>query len=109
MTSRAKFLLVGAGLVVLGLVVMFFVDSRGPEPELVCVSESADSSGFADEDQGNCPVSIDSYDEWSEWNSSPRWSAVGAVALVLAGVVVGVIGLFRRPRADEESGAGGTQ
>ena len=91
--TKKKLLLVAAVMVVLGAVLMAL--PRFGEPDLVCVSEGEPSSGFADADQGNCPVSIESYHEYAEWSSGPVWTRIGGLVLVVGGLGVGVTGLVR--------------
>jgi hypothetical protein len=108
--TKKKLLLVAAALVVLGAVLMAL--PRFGEPDLVCVSEGEPSSGFADADQGDCPVSIESYNEYAEWNSGPVWTRIGGLVLVVGGLGVGVTALVRgrgsrtAPEPSQESSTG---
>jgi hypothetical protein len=91
---------VAAALIVIGVVLMA-VPTPG-EPKLQCVSQSAPSSGFTDADQDDCPVSVESYEEYAEWSSGPRWDNVAGLVLVVAGLgtaVVAGVKARRRPTA----------
>lgn len=84
-----------AVLIVVGIALLV-IPTPG-EPGLKCVSESSQSSGFVDEDQDNCPVSIESYDDYREWESGPKIDNIVGLVLVLAGfVAVGVAVVKRR-------------
>ncbi|MDO5344043.1 MAG: hypothetical protein Q4F02_04010 [Candidatus Saccharibacteria bacterium] len=39
----------------------------GPKPRFECVSRGVPSSGFSDKSQGNCPISIESYNKVIDW------------------------------------------
>jgi hypothetical protein len=89
-----------AALLVLGIALLV-IPSPG-EPSLQCVSESAPSSGFTDADQDNCPVSIESMNEYSDWSSGPRWDNIAGLVLIVAGLGTGgaaVVKARRKPTA----------
>ena len=91
MTSKAKkLLIVAAALVVAG--VLAFALQPG-EPEAVCVQEGTPSSGFVDEDQGGCPISIESYEEIADYRSAPKPFRIAGLLLLVAGVGAGVAAL----------------
>ena len=98
MTKRL--LAVAAALVVVGVVVILL--QPGP-PEAECVPEGTPSSGFVDTDK-DCPISQESWDEISEWNSSPKPFRIAGALLVLVGIVTGVVALVvgRRRGGDAE-------
>lgn len=92
---------VAAVLVVLGVVLM--VMPTPGEPDLVCAPEGAPSSGFADGDQDDCPVTIESMNEYNDWASGPRWDNIAGLVLVVAGLGtagVAVVKARRRPASD---------
>jgi hypothetical protein len=92
-STKKKLLLVAAVMLVVGIFLMV-LPSPG-EPALECVPEGQPSSGFRDADQDNCPVSIESYNDYAEWSSSPKWDNIGGLVLVLGGLGVGVTALVR--------------
>jgi len=94
MALRGKLLITALILVIIGLVGMFAIDSRGPEPDFVCVEQGEPSSGFTDLENDECPISIESFNEWSDWNSQPRVSAIIGITVVIVGLGVGVTGLI---------------
>lgn len=100
MTARAKFLIIGLGLVLLGALFIFVFDFRGAEPAFECVPENAASSGFADPDQGGCPVGMESYNAWNDWHTSFRWNSIVGAVLFLGGLAAAAIGLTKRPKAE---------
>ena len=61
-----------------------------------CVTDEPVSSGFSDPNQGDCPVTIESYEARSRWESQ-GWlgeSAYPVRKVAAAGVVLGIIGLI---------------
>lgn len=92
--NRTKLLLVAAVLIVAG-VMLFALKPSGPEA--VCVSDNTPSSGFIDEEK-DCPISIESYNEIREFKSGPQWFNIGGLVFVLAGVGVGVYALVKSRR-----------
>ncbi len=99
--TRSKKLVIAAVLVVVG-VILLLLPTPG-EPELECTSADGPTSGFTDEDQGGCPVSIESYDEYSEWSSSPRWDNIAGLVLVVLGLGYGGVALLRKPRTSRDT------
>lgn len=102
MSGKIKLLIVALVLILGGGLAAAFGDTRGPEPELVCVSENGPTSGFTDSSQGDCPVSIESFNEWSDWYSAAQpvkgvGVIVAGVGIVLAGGV-GVTALVQKSR-----------
>lgn len=96
MSARAKLLIAALGLVIMGLIGIFAIDPRGAEPELICVKEGQPFSGWRDSEQNNCPVSDESYAQWSDWDNQGRWTAGIGVILVGAGAGVGVVSFMKR-------------
>jgi len=96
MSTRAKLLIAALGLVIVGLISVFAIDPRGAEPELVCVKEGQPFSGCRDSEQNNCPVSDESYAQWSDWDSQGRWTAGLGGILIVGGVAVGVVSMMKR-------------
>ncbi len=97
MIQKHKLLLVAGVMLLLGVILMV-VPTPG-EPALECVSGDGPTSGFTDESQGNCPVSIESFNAYSEWSSRPKWDNIAGLVLVLGGVGVGVTALVRGRRS----------
>ena len=102
MSNKLKLLIVALVLIVGGVLAMAFGDTRGEPPALECVAEGQPSSGFVDHDQNDCPVSVESWDEYAEWVSQPRpVIAVGflaALAGVGLGIGVGVTAIVQKAR-----------
>ncbi len=76
--------------------VLAFFLQPGPPP-LECAPDSGVTSGFYDGDK-NCPISIESMNEYGDYSSSPKPFRIAGLVLVLAGLVVAVVGLFRKPK-----------
>lgn len=95
----SKLFAVSVALVLIG-VVTIFLQPGGPEAE--CVPDGAPSSGFVDEESG-CAISAESFDEISDYNSSPKPFRIVGLLLIVAGVVVAVVATVRRVRS---SGSG---
>ena len=98
MTSRSILLTVGAILLVAGLAGAFLLDSRGPEPALECVEEGAPFSGYRDDQQGDCPVSDESYETWNAWQRQSNTFAGIGFSLAAIGVLTMIAGVVIRPR-----------
>ncbi|WP_375000496.1 hypothetical protein [Aeromicrobium sp. CTD01-1L150] len=79
-------LLVAGALVALGVVA--FVLQPGP-PDGECVPDGQPSSGYVDEESG-CNISIESFEEIMDHESSPKWFRIAGLLLVVAGVVTAV-------------------
>ncbi len=102
MTRRATLLVISGALLLVGIA-LFVLPTPG-EPSLDCVAEGQPSSGFADADQGDCPISIESYDAYREWASGPRWDNIAGLVLVLGAIGTGVAALVVA-RKDERRAA----
>ena len=98
MTKRL--LTVAAALVAVGVVLI--VLQPGP-PEAECVPEGTPSSGFVDTDQ-DCPISQESWERISDWESSPKPFRIAGALVILAGIVTGGVALVagRRRRGDAD-------
>jgi len=91
---RARLLSVAAVLIVLGA--LSFILQPGP-PDGECAPEGTISSGFVDEDK-DCPLTIESWDEIADYESSPKPFRIAGLVLVVAGLGVGAVALIRRPK-----------
>lgn len=69
---------------------MAFGDTRGEPPALECVAEGMPSPAFVDHDQGGCPISNESWDEYADWLAQPRPLILVGFFATLAGVGLGV-------------------
>lgn len=98
MTSRSIMLIIGAILLVAGVLAPVFLDSRDPEPSLECVEEGTPFSGFYDEKQDNCPVSDESYETWTEWNKEKNVFLLAGIVTAIIGAGFLVAGAIIRPR-----------
>lgn len=87
MTKKAKLLLVSALVMVVGIFGIFFFDTKGPEPKLVCAPANGPTSGFSDSSQGDCPVSIESYNTWREWRSGPNPGRIAGLGIAVIGLI----------------------
>ncbi len=102
--KKSRILLAAAAvLVVLGVVLM--VMPTPGEPELVCAPAGAPSSGFADGDQDDCPVTIESANEYNDWASGPRWDNIAGLVLVVVGLGTGVVALVTARRRTPDAAA----
>lgn len=85
--TKAVWLLASAALIVAG--VALFALQPGP-PEPVCATDPHQASGFADPQQ-NCPISIDSFNQIREDETSPKWFRIAGVLTGLAGVILAIV------------------
>lgn len=92
-STKLVLLGVAGGLLLLG-VLSFVLQPGPPDPE--CAAPGAPSSGFVDEDNPDCAITIESFEEIREYETSPKLFRIAGAGLVLAGLVVGVIGLVKR-------------
>lgn len=104
-SSRLVLFPTAAVLIVAGTLSMIFLDSRGSPPVLVCAEEGGPTSGFADPTQGNCPTTIESFNAFAQWSSSPNLFAIAGLLAVLIGVVVGIIALVTTLRSARKAKA----
>ena len=94
--TKSIWLLVSGALILLG--VALFALQPGP-PERVCATDPNVTSGFTDPVQ-DCPISIDSFNEIREYESSPKWFRIAGLGLVIVGVVLGAVTMFRKRRRE---------
>lgn len=92
MTKKSALILAGA-LIVLGII-CFPLQNLG-KPDAECVPEGSPSSGFVDDESG-CAISIESWEEISDWNSGPKLFRIAGLILIVGGVGVGIYGLTRK-------------
>lgn len=90
MSNKLKLLIVAVVLILGGVLAMAFGDTRGEAPAVECVAEGMPSSGFVDDDQGGCPISVESWNEYAEWLTQPRPVILAGGLATLAGVGLGV-------------------
>ena len=79
-----------------GAIGISLIPASGPAPKYECVTDGSVSSGFSDPDQGDCPVTIESYRARAQWKSQ-GWLGESAYTVRKAaagGVVLGIIGLI---------------
>lgn len=92
-----KMILLGIAGALLLLGALSFVLQPGP-PDPKCADAGAPTSGFVAEDDPNCAITIESYAEIRDYETSPKPFRIVGAGLVLTGLVVGVVGLTRRSR-----------
>lgn len=69
---------------------MAFGDTRGEEPELLCAPEGEATSGFVDHDQDDCPITIESWNEYANWSSQLQPVKIIGLFATVAGVGLGI-------------------
>ena len=95
---------VAALLIVFGIALMV-IDVGGVEPE--CAAPGDPTSGFVDEDNPDCAITIESYEEIVDAESGLQWDNIAGLVLVLAGLGIGVTTLVRgRASAGPDAPAG---
>lgn len=98
---KSKYLfIVGAVLIVLGVALM--VMPTPGEPDVKCAPAGAPSSGLVDDDQGGCNVTIESANEWFDWNSKPRYDNIAGLVLTVVGLGTVGYGAVRRRKERKE-------
>lgn len=98
--KSTKLVLLGVAGALLLLGVLSFVLQPGP-PDPECAPAGAPSSGFVAEDNPDCAISIESFAEIKEYETSPKLFRIAGLGLVLAGLVVGVVSVVKRSRDPE--------
>jgi hypothetical protein len=89
--SKIVLPVLGVALVLLG--VLAFILQPGP-PDPVCAEPGAPTSGFTAEGNPDCAITIESYNEIRDYETSPKPFRIAGLLLVLGGVGVGVVGLI---------------
>lgn len=105
--STSKKLIIAAVLMVLGVILM--VMPTPGEPAVECAAEGGPTSGFADEDQAGCPITIESYNEYREWSTGPRWDNIAGLVLVVGGLAFAGTVLVRDRRAKKRASSANHQ
>ena len=95
MATKGKLLIASAIMIVGGVLMLLFFDTRGPEPAFVCAAENSPTAGFSDASQNDCPISIESYNAWQEWDK-PQYGRIAGLGIAVAGLVVGIVGLVKK-------------
>jgi hypothetical protein len=90
---RTWLFLVGAVVIVLGVLSMLFLNPQVPEAE--CAPPGAATSGFVDEEKG-CPITVESFEAIRSAETGLRWGNIIGVPLILVGIVVASFGFSRR-------------
>lgn len=85
-----KLLIVSIVLLLAGGLAMTFGDTRGEEPAVECAAEGTPSSGFTDEEQGGCPLSVESWNAYSEWRTQPQPVKIAGLFATVIGVGLAV-------------------
>lgn len=102
MSGKMKLLIIAFVLILGGGLGIAFGDTRGEEPAVECVTDGGATSGFVDDDQGGCPISIESWNEYAEWLSEPQPVRAAGFLVGLAGVGlavgVGITALVQKAR-----------
>lgn len=92
-----------AVVVIAGVLLVAFGDTRGNAPALTCAEQGMPTSGFTDPKRDNCPVNTESFDAWAKWRSQPQPLKIVGAAAVVAGVVglvgVGIAAIVQKSRS----------
>lgn len=81
----------GVTLILLG-VLAFFLQPGPPDP--VCAEPGGPTSGFVAEDDPDCAITVESFNEIREYETSLKPFRIAGLFLVFGGVVVGVVSLI---------------
>jgi uncharacterized protein involved in exopolysaccharide biosynthesis len=87
MRPSPRGLLIAAAVLVVAGVVAFALQPGEPTP--VCARDGAPTSGFVDEAQDDCPISVESWAEISDYRSEPKVFRVAGLVLLVGGVALG--------------------
>lgn len=98
MVTVRTLVIAAISLIVLGVVSIALQPVVNPKPEAKCAAQGEPSSGFVDGDKSDCNITITSWNEISDWESSPKPLRIVGLVLILAGLVSGVVGVVRRIR-----------
>lgn len=99
--TKSKLLIVAGVLFVVAVVLMAL--PRFGEPELECAPKGGATSGFESDELG-CPISIESFNEYTEWESGPIWTRIGGLALVVVAGGVAVTAVVKGRRDKKKAG-----
>ena len=88
-----------AGVLVVLAVALFLLPTPG-EPDLVCVANNAPSSGFVNEDKVDCPISTESFNEHTDWESKPKLDNIAGLVLIIGAIGAAGVGAFRMTKPD---------
>lgn len=89
-STKVVLLGVAAALILFG-VLSIVLQPGPPDPE--CAPPGAPSSGFVDEDNPDCAITMESFEEIREYETSPKPFRIAGAVMVLGGLVVGLVGL----------------
>ena len=95
--NKSKVLLAAAAVMLVLGVVLMVMPTPG-EPDMTCAPEGTPPSGVIDRSQGDCMVTPESANEYSDWASGPRWDNIAGLVLVVAGLGTGVTALVKARR-----------
>jgi hypothetical protein len=95
-----------AGLLIVAGVLLMALDLGEIEPE--CADPGTPSSGFVDEDNPDCAITIESYEEIVDAETGPQWDNIAGLILVLGGLGIGVATFVVGRGKDEATGDPGT-
>ena len=113
---KARKLFAAAGVAFLLAIAVAIIDtavlghtSSDYESVFECVGEDEPSSGFVDGSQGDCPISIESYNEYRDLvtQTTPlqfvgRSLALIALLLLAAGTILGIVNIVRSRRGSPD-------
>ena len=93
MLAKNILLIASLVLIVGGVPLLIFGDTRGPEPQVECAEVGKATSGFSTDE---CPdgTTIESQKDWFEWNSTPRYGRIAGLVMILLGLLSGIISLI---------------
>lgn len=98
MSTKKKFLLSSAALIVAGVLTVVIVNITSTEPSFTCAEDGKPTAGFTDNSQNNCAITIESYNAWLEWRKERQVYRNIGLGIAAVGLVVGVIGLVKKSK-----------
>lgn len=108
MKSSKLLLGVAGALLVLGVV--SFLLQPGP-PDHECAAPGEPTSGWVAADDPDCAITIESYEQIRQYNTSPKLFRIAGLGLVVAGLAVGTVGIVgavRGARRGDDTPTAGT-
>ena len=96
--GRVALFLLALVMIAVGVVIGPILDVGKPDFE--CAPDGTASSGFEVEVNGeDCATTIESQEEYNDWNEGMKWDNIAALVLWVLAAVLIIIALVRRPRS----------